>query len=193
MPTIVVAGKVTGDTGSAWGAAAFNTLDGELAAAQTGDLTVGAVGTGIAAVAAATTDWLAVAGTTDETTSDTNFATARLPVDAPRTRDLGLSVATPLEVIFSGSRPGPAPLMLRVANAGTRPCSGAVTAGGAYQLRGWGFPTPVATGTVAPGEDVVLSTVDVAYRGRAAAPTCSRSRSAPTATRSPTTTRPTCA
>ena len=165
VPTIVVAGKVTGDTGSAWGAAAFNTLDGELAAAQTGDLTVGAIGTGIAAVAAATADWLAVAGTTEETTSDTNFATARLLVDADKTCDLGLSVATPLEVIFSGSRPGPAPLTLRVSNAGTRPCAGVVTAGGAYLLRGSGLPAPVATGIVAPGEDVVLSTVDVAYTG----------------------------
>ena len=165
VPTIVVVGKVTGDTGSAWGAAAFNSLDGELAAAQTGDLTVGAVGTGIAAVAAATADWLAVAGTTEETTSDTNFATARLLVDADKSCDLGLSVATPLEVIFNGARPGPAPLTLRVANAGTRPCAGVVTAGGAYQLRGSGLAAPVATGTIAPGEAVVLSAVDVAYTG----------------------------
>ena len=165
VPTIVVTGKVVGDTGSAWGAAAFNTLDGDLTAAQTGDLTVGATGTGIAAVAAAAADWLAVAGTTEETTSDTNFATARLLVDADKTCDLGLSVTTPLEVIFSGSRPGPAPLTLRVANAGTRPCAGVVTAGGAYRLRGSGLPAPIATGTVAPGEAAVLPAVDVAYTG----------------------------
>ncbi len=194
VPTIVVTGKVVGDTGSAWGAAAFNTFDGELAAAQTGDLTVGATGTGIAAVAAAAADWLAVAGTTEETTSDTNFATARLLVDADKTCDLGLSVATPLEVIFNGVPAGPGAAhaarrqrghpALRRGRDGRRrlPAArlGAARAdhdrdGRARRRR------PSCPRSMSPTP------------GRAAAATCSRSPSAPTATRSPTTTRPTCA
>ena len=165
VPTIVVGGKVVGDTGSAWGAAAFNELDGPLAAAQTSDVTIGATGAGIAAVAAAASGWLAVVGTTDETTSDTNIATARLLLDADKTCDLALKVAAPLEVVFNGPRFGAQPLSLRLSNAGTRPCAGAVTSAGAYALRNAGVAGPVPTGTIAAGAEVVLPGVEVAYNG----------------------------
>jgi uncharacterized delta-60 repeat protein len=165
VPTIVVGGKVVGDTGSAWGAAGFNALDGTLADAPTGDVTIGATGAGIAGVAPAAAGWVAIAGTTEETTSDTNIATARLLVDADKTCDLGLKVAAPLELVFSGPRFSAQPLSLRVTNAGTRPCAGVVTATGAYALRGGAARGSVPTGTLAPGQDTVLSDVDVAYTG----------------------------
>jgi hypothetical protein len=165
VPTLVVAGKAQADNGSAWGAAAFNTFDGDVAAAQIGDVVTGATGAGIAAIAPAATDWLAAAGTTEETTSDTTIGTARLLVDADKTCDLALRVAAPLEVVFAGSRPGPVPLSLRVSNAGTRSCAGAVTAAGPYALRASGMPGPVSTGLLAPGDDLVLPGIDVAYTG----------------------------
>jgi hypothetical protein len=157
--TLVVAGSVTTDPGSEWGAMAFNGLDGDLAAMQTGDVVLPVSGPGEAAygIAAGANGVLALAGTTiepppeDGGSNDSSIGMARLLVDAEKHCDLGLSIAAPLELVIRGT--GTAGVTLVARNGGLRACGGSVSVPGPYGMA----PGTLQTGRIEPGQSVVLS------------------------------------
>jgi hypothetical protein len=156
--TLVVAGSVTTDTGSDWGAIAFNGLDGDLAAMPSGDVVIPPVSKQGEAygVAAGTNGAVALAGTlidstvTGGGTNDTSIGMARLLVDAEKQCDLGLSIAAPLELVLRGTAPSAVTLVAR--NGGLRACGGSVSVPAPYGMA----PETLETGKLAPGQAVRL-------------------------------------
>ncbi len=163
--TLVVGGSVTTESGTTWASAAFNALDGDLAAAGFGEALLSAPGQGtIVGVAASPNGWAAVAGSLlDSTIADTSFGTARLLVDVEKACDLVLGVVSPLEIVFSGRRP--ATLKVRVTNTGTRTCGGTISGPASYGLTHAGRTGAILVAPLAPGASVDLDGVTLQHRG----------------------------
>lgn len=165
--TLVVGGSVESAAGSDWGAAAFNGLDGDLAALGTGDVVLPVSGLGAATGVAGAPGVVAVAGDLVDSpvsgggSNDSSIGMARLLVDAEKRCDLALTVVAPLELVLRGT--AGAEVAVRVTNAGKRACGGTIAAAAPYTLA-----PALETGRLAPGATVLLR-AQVGYGGALAA------------------------
>jgi uncharacterized delta-60 repeat protein len=161
--TLVVGGSTTTDKGSEWAAAAFNNLDANLSALQTGDVVIPVSGqgaiVGVSGMAngsvAATGSMLDYSIESGTGTFDSSIGMARLLVDAEKTCDLSLTIPAPLELVFKGL--SPASVKLTVTNGGKRACGGAISVPAPYALRVGAAAGPVPTGVLQPGASETLS------------------------------------
>ena len=159
-PTLVVGGSVIYNQHPYWAAAAFNGIDGPLSAAGFGDVVIPIEEYGaITDVAASPAGWAAVAGSLfDLGAADRSFGTARVLVDADKACDLALEVVEPLELSVPPTLV--APVTLRVANGGTRSCTGTLSVPPAYQLEGGD-----TVFTLAPGASATTAGLRLRYSG----------------------------
>ena len=150
VPTLIVTGSINYNSRPYWAAAAFNNLDGPLAAAGFGDFLLPTDEYGaIVGVAASPDGWAAIAGSLVDINAsfDTSFGTARLLVDADKACDLALDVVAPLEMTMPAS--GVAPVALRVTNGGTKTCTGGLSVPAPYALEGGATAFELPPGAVA--------------------------------------------
>jgi hypothetical protein len=149
--TLVVVGSALTDRPK-WGAAAFNGLDGDLAAMQAADAVLhvdGGEGKAVA-VAAGANGVAALAGTVELDSGNSSIGMARLLVDAEKQCDLALSIPRPLELVLRGS--GPSAVTLVARNGGKRACGGSISVPAPYSMS----PATLETGKLAPGQSVTL-------------------------------------
>ncbi|HET6551742.1 MAG TPA: hypothetical protein VFG79_24960 [Solirubrobacter sp.] len=159
-PALVVVGSTTYNSRTYWSAAVFDDLEGDLDAAEFGDLLVPTDEYGALLGVAAGDGWLATTGSLLNVNGnfDTSFGTLKLLVDADKRCDLAIGVPRPLEGRFEGSRA--MPVTVTVANKGTRACAGTISVPAQYAL-GAGA---LSTGVLRPG--AVFSTdSSLAYLG----------------------------
>ena len=157
VPTLIVTGSINYNSRPYWAAAAFNNLDGPLAAAGFGDFLLPTDEYGaIVGVAASPDGWAAIAGSLVDINAsfDTSFGTARLLVDADKACDLALDVVAPLEMTMPAS--GVAPVALRVTNGGTKTCTGGLSVPAPYALEGGATAFELPPGAVATTAGVRL-------------------------------------
>ena len=161
--TLVVAGSVVSDSGTDWGAAAFQGFDGDLAAAPYGDIVIAAAGSNpLVGVAPGPSGWAFVTGRLTGSDADTGFGGAKLLVDADKRCNLAVDVPSPLEAVFRNRRA--VPITLRVDNTGTRPCGGELSVPAPYRLDRPGGSGPIATGSIAAGA-AFTATASLVYTG----------------------------
>ncbi|MCW3014589.1 MAG: hypothetical protein JWO02_1681, partial [Solirubrobacterales bacterium] len=134
--TLVVVGSVTSASATDWAAAAFNDIDGDVAAAGFGDIGIPAPGSGpLVSVAAGGDGAVSITGPYQETVTTpsssityTRFGDARLLIDADKACNLNLRVSDPLELTVAPGVLGS--VSLAVANGGTRTCGGSISVPG---------------------------------------------------------------
>ena len=170
--TLVVGGFTTLQEGTSWAAVAFHDFLGDLTAARTGETIfelprnasgIEQQGT-LTSLAPSADGWLAAGGSLlDLNSADTSFGTARLLIDADKRCDLNVEVPRPLEIAFDAGRP--ASVDVRVTNAGTRACAGALSVAGDYSLRRDGVGGPFETGLLGPGQVVEFAGLELALTG----------------------------
>ena len=164
--TLVVVGSVTYQSRPYWAAAAFNNLTAPVAQLGYDDLLIllGENEHGPLIGVAPGNGWLAAVGSiVNFSNFDTSFGTTRLLVDADKRCDLAVEVIAPLEVTFEGNRPGQ--LNVRVTNAGTKACSGAISVTAPYRLHLGAASGELPTGTLAPGASYTTGMTTVGYSG----------------------------
>lgn len=170
--SLIVGGFTTLAEGTAWSASVFQGFTGDLAAARLGERIFAMPrnssgydqqGT-LVSLAAGGDGWAAAGGSLlDLSSADTSYGTARLLVDAEKRCDLTVEVPRPLEIAFDAMRP--AAIDVKVTNAGTKVCAGAVEVPAPYTLSHEGSPAPLSTGLLGPGESRTFSGAQIAYAG----------------------------
>ena len=150
--TLIVGGRATTDAGAEWAFAAYNGLDGPLAALRSADLVIPIAGSGGAfGVAAGPGGVVSAAGTVTDANGDSSIGMARVRIDAEKRCDLSLTIVSPVELTMRGLTPGS--VTVRITNSGSRACDGTVK-----------IPAPwapvsgdVTTGRLLPGDTITRS------------------------------------
>ena len=157
--TLVVVGSTILSSGGVgqFAAAAFNNLDGDLAAASYGDFvsTAGSDQTGLVDVAPEGPYAAVAAGLLFASNGDTSFATTRLVVDSDKKCDAAMDVPAPLELTFIGRKAASA--TIAVTNKGQKSCPAAAVGLAAPYKLGRAVTTPV----LGPGESFTASNVPI--------------------------------
>jgi uncharacterized delta-60 repeat protein len=155
--TLVVVGSVGSADANKWGAAAINTLDGDLASAPFGDVVAATRGvSSLMGAAADSAKGLFTGGTIYDTNQILNsrVGSTRIVLDADKKCDLAVDIPSPLELTFVGQKSSAA--SISVTNKGTRPCGGTVSLAAPYKLA-----RAISTGVLDPGASMKTGPVAI--------------------------------